>query len=594
MATQLHAQVSIWDGTEWQDLGDYVSRIDVELGDVSAAGSGQSGADGVTRTLDVTILNEGIVEAGAFNAYPVTTEAFKARNRIMVDVQFTEPGEPPALEPEAWTHIFDGYLGDRIEIDGYTIELHCRDKGMILQDYFVDDVVIFPLEGGSLSPTIINIDGENREMYAAHMVIQQILDYYSSDIGNIELYTPDIPEDPQEWSLDPHSGQYIPAIEDVPDDPWGLEYQSIWDGLQEIARPFGWYLGYLKDENGEFRLTFMEPPIDKTDPDILIDWDEDIKVHSRNTSIEDVRNAITIVYGPPPEDDDEERSRITVTDATSISLYGRRAMMIEEGDTNFIRSPIVATQWAQKMLHDLKHMTATHQVDCFFLPEIDLFDLMRITNPLIDSSDFDIAVDSIKHMLSFGETPRFETQIIGTNQVVGGRRRWLEVDARLGIKSPIDEKDLATNKPVFEPQNLEVEALPGGLGVSFDRPATRRWLTTEYYIFESESAPTGFFDYELKLVTRSNSVEFYRGLSVGETYWIAVRNVDTSGARSELVEYPTGITVLEDITDVPPPEQVQWDPSRIRWGADYILLAWHPHPDPGFNQYIINRTGIFD
>ena len=47
------------DGVTWVDLADYLARATVALGDVSAVGTGSSGADAAVRTMQFDVRNAG-------------------------------------------------------------------------------------------------------------------------------------------------------------------------------------------------------------------------------------------------------------------------------------------------------------------------------------------------------------------------------------------------------------------------------------------------------------------------------------------------------------------------------------------------------
>ena len=566
MGEQLHVQLRIWDGEQWNSYGQYLIDASVEFGDVSDIGTGDTAGDNIVRTLDFTLANEGIAGGQEYSPHLGQSDEehdFQPMARVVLETAFTEPRVDP--DPEDWTIIFEGFLGDRIEIDGYTINCHCRDLAKVLQDYFVEESEIFPK---NVQPTLVNIDGEVKELYPAPLVIQEILDFYSHDIGDIELYTPDLSTDQGDWQFtNPDGDNYVFAIEQIEDDPWGIEYESIWDALQSICSPSGHFLGFLYDENeDEMRLTYKEPPIDKIDPDHSIEWTEDIKVQSRETSDEKVRNVVKIVYGDPPETDDELRQSIKLQDQDSIDRYGRRAMLIEEGDTRFITTQTQAELFAKHALNDLSEMTATHSVDLFYNPEIEIFDLIEIYNPLIASSNFEIAVESLRHDFTFGDSPTFTTEIIGTNKVIGGRNKWLDVEARVGAKSPIQEEEISSNRALGDPRNLEVESLVGGVGISFAKPITRRWQETEIYV--SQSVPIPLIDDNLLTTTRSYESEYYRGFFGGETYYIGVRHVDTSGNRTSLVT--SDPVVIGEDEPAPPPDAPEI--KRIYWYADRIAI----------------------
>src|SRR5690606_15033852 len=60
---QIHTSLQIGrpDGATWEELYDYLSSVEVELGDISGVGTGQSGVDGVVRRMMFTLRNDRVL-----------------------------------------------------------------------------------------------------------------------------------------------------------------------------------------------------------------------------------------------------------------------------------------------------------------------------------------------------------------------------------------------------------------------------------------------------------------------------------------------------------------------------------------------------
>jgi len=303
---------------------------------------------------------------------------------VVFQVAVTAPG----MAPNNWITLFEGYLGDNITTEPHMVTVRCRDKSKRLQDAYIDTPKTYkgPMAAETLIKAIIN----------------------------------DYVENPPQL--------YYPVASGITFDEMKVEYISVWDAIQNVAKQMGWFLGY-RWNGSSFVLTFMEPPRSKNTADFLFNWEDDIYHETLDISDADIRNVVTVVYR---DKETGERKTVTVSNPGSIEEYTKRAMQIEEADTSLIDNYSKAYDFAQKCLWDLSELSATDKLDMPLLPELDLFSTFAVTNPLISSTTDFFAVQSVRHSLNFGDQGRFRTEVIATGRVVGAMKRWTDMETRPG------------------------------------------------------------------------------------------------------------------------------------------------------------------
>lgn len=541
------------DGYTWVDLMDYLVSARVRRGDVSAIGTGQSGADSVVQQMDLELLAEGSMmpawpdtlavdenhvigdetavladEADGvevvINAIFATQNAwardsFAPRDRtsawnqfggvyapllwpnreVILDVAAVPLGQTPGAAD--WVRLFHGYMGDSIQAssDRGRISIQCRDQAKRLQDTYIETVRQYGSDSGT----------------PAEMVIQQILDD-NLGAGVVQLYC----------SVSP--GFMVR--------PYQVEYQSVWDAIQAVAQQIGWFLGYRwwPDVN-DFRLTLMAPPREKdsTQYDFLLDWTDDIYVQELDITDRDVRNAVKVTYRDKATG---QRASVTVEDAASIAEYGRRAMQVEEADTSLIDTAAEATAFAQAALHDLKDLTGTTRLTLPLMPTLDVFAGVLVTNPRLSSTQDFFAVESVEHTLDW-EGKRFRTEAVCSGRVVGSHTRWLEMQTRPGAAGqPVTGGSIAPSS------------------ITSDRAAAESFLTIhESGIFNMPRGPQldGSFQQKVAISGQSGTNDLIlqqTGIPVtGGTAYTASAAVSasvTNKVKLEIVEKNSSGTIL--------------------------------------------------
>lgn len=332
---------------------------------------------------------------------------------IVVRTAITVPGVLPL--PGDWRTIYHGIMGDSIKDDGTgRITLSTRDLSKRLLDFYIDTSTEYGSEEGTPAET----------------VMQEILD---NNLGSSapQVYCPESPN----WLVKPYT----------------VEYVTLWEAIQAIAGQIGWYLGYKYDTvTDSFRLTFLKPPREKNSPDFpTIDWTNDITLEDIEIKDVGIRNVVSVTFRDKQEGSPTKGKRITKTvqDETSIALFGRRPMLIEESDTSLIDTEAEALRFANAALHDLKDLPAEIKLTLPFFPNLELFDLLQVENPRLHTDPIRVAVSSMSHTLRWpdgnGGEATFETVVTGASRVTGGFAVWLEKEARPGAANPITGGELA-------------------------------------------------------------------------------------------------------------------------------------------------------
>lgn len=398
---QIYTQVMISRGMTEIDVADFVTRVEVNLGNVSSVGTGSSGGDGVVRQAFLSIQNDAnnrfspLDATSSWNYDGMTFDPLLKPNReLKIWVAAMPIGVAPG--PNDYELLFHGFMGDSIRTEGQRVEVELRDLAKRLQDR----VIITPREYGAPIE-----DGGVR----ADIVMQQILD---DEFG------------PGVITLE------VPSLPSFACPPFTVEFVSVWDVLQNIAKEFGWFVGYRYDAvSKSFKLTLLEPPRNKdiNTADWHFDWEDDIYVQDLDITDRDIRNRIVVVY----RDSAGKRDQVTVSDPASIAEFGLKPMQIDETDTELIKTSVQALQMANYALADLSGQRATNSLTLPFLPRVDLYDGITVDDPRISSETEFYGVESVRHTLDF-EGGSFQTEVVAAERVIGAHQRWLQMQARKG------------------------------------------------------------------------------------------------------------------------------------------------------------------
>ena len=252
-------------------------------------------------------------------------------------------------------------------------------------------------ESGSTSTTGI----------AVETIMQQILD----DNG-LSAFTLSVPVSPS-WIITPYIQQR----------------ESVLDALTVFAEQIGWNLRFSKST---FALTLSAPDRAATVAVKTIAATEECEFSELSEDITEIRNVVAGIYGDASSRDGEgapTRIRREVSDATSITKYGRRFMEISEASNSNIDSSSEMDQMINAVLADLKEPTAIASISFPVDPYLELGDLIQFP---ADSLRFQATQKlAIVAMRDRYEAKGQRTTITVGGQPVARRTGWLAMDTRI-------------------------------------------------------------------------------------------------------------------------------------------------------------------
>lgn len=315
-----------------------------------------------------------------------TGPAIDVGRDIRVFTATTEAGVAPDVAD--WKNMFEGVI-DVVEWEASPIQIIARDNACKLVDRWVESETQY----GSADA----MDIED--------VMQEILDDWAD--GPPTLYTPSTPS----FLISPVS-------------KW--KHVSVMDALLGHVRLIGWDIRYKWDDGtSAWRLTFYEPPRSNTTPDWTFGPNRIMNVNQMRIDRDPIRNVIDVTYLDSSTGD---RATETYTNSTSVTRFGRRWMLIEEGGDSPIDTSAEAQALADAVGADLSAPTAEQTVEMSYFWPVELHDLLRFSDNAIHyDADQDLAVTSIRHEFSFGR----ERTIIGVRgQPQGFYLNWHKLKPR--------------------------------------------------------------------------------------------------------------------------------------------------------------------
>lgn len=312
---------------------------------------------------------------------------------------------PLGQSPARWHLLFHGVLGDSISLSGSkserTITLHCRDQAKRLQERLILGEFLYGSEAGE----------------AVVAVMQGLLDQHVPDLG-LRLLVRDNP-------------QFMVY-------PVKIGGCSVWEALQDLLKPTGFQCRYwfwpagstahdcagnpvIIPQDGYY-LTVVDPGRTKTTPVDSLSADTDtITEESIELCDDTIRNSVWVRYYDRHTGQYMECHR---ADGASIAAYGERIVVIGQDDVPYIDTYPEAWALAGVVLHDLAEVPATDRLTCQFLPHLEPWDLLDVTNARLSSGTCLLGITEIRHELP-AEGP-FTTTLTGTrDRVIGQIRAWL-------------------------------------------------------------------------------------------------------------------------------------------------------------------------
>lgn len=463
--------------------------------------------------------------------------------------------------PSAWQVAFDGLISRYELTDEETITVDCRGQHAELQDRFFEEEFVFAFGGSlqagpwrlwqpntsyALNEKVIPTDGKrNGKFYTVSTAgtsgateptwpgagtvasgtavftysavtsptggypVQQVMAEMGlaavpastavfGDLGTstLAVYTPVSPG----WAIN---------VFQVP-------RENVWGELQNLAQQVGWDLRWKwSNADSQFRLTLYDPNRAKTTPDNTFTFDTVRSYESLGSAVDNIRNAVGVVYSDAADLDTAnrpKRKKLTRTDATSITAFGRRYMEVGEGSASNIDSTTEAQVMADAILSDLALPVADLSVSMRFFPWVELTDLYGFpADGRRFTSQQNLAVSGYSHTIEGGD---FSTRLDVRGKPATGNVRWAGVAT---TTNPFDNHRLQ-NLGVTVAPSVTVTATPRGSSVQLDETPIIRALPRNLEFHVSQSSGFSPSASTLKGAGQAGELTF-TGLKPGRTHY---------------------------------------------------------------------------
>jgi hypothetical protein len=319
--------------------------------------------------------------------------------------------------------------------------------------------------------------------------------------------------------------------------PYIQQKESILEAIRKLTQQFGWDARYKFGVSaGSYQLTMYSPDRAKVTPDFTWQPSDRLDASSVKITRQNIRNAVRIVYTDRTTPATPVRSSVTLTDAPSITKYGRRFMEIAEDGSSQIDTAGEATTMATAALSDLKEPNVDKTATTPLFLVCELGDLYRfVADGELFDADQDLAVISYKHSVSASGGQMTNFMLRG--KPAGGFMRWLRMESRSGVAPTSD-----FNAPAVAAGS----SLQPGIGaviIVYDDPVTYSppvldWSISECHIDGPyDTAPGGTFSptsATLKQKARTTRFEIHN-LVPGKFYRAIVLVIDDKGNKSTAV-----------------------------------------------------------
>ncbi|MFL5344352.1 MAG: fibronectin type III domain-containing protein [Hyalangium sp.] len=328
--------------------------------------------------------------------------------------------------------------------------------------------------------------------------------------------------------------------------------ESLMDALSALAQQLGWEVRWKwNSSTSAFQLTFWSPDRAATAPVWTFTADEYQALGQVRTSLEDVRNAIEVVFSDTADLDvagNPKRKTVLVEDATSIAAVGRRFMRMAEAATSNLNTSSEATTFANAAKADLKDTPLGLELEVDFHPDLELGDLVAVEgNGYHFTSTQTAAVRALTHTFNAGGA---STKLTLLGKPSTSVRRWLAMEQR-----PATAPSSPFTGP-SAPTGLSSATTAGGFRLSFSPPTTGP-KAAAYELHVSTSSGFTPSDSTRRVVGALTEV-VVTDLSPGTTYYAKVVARDAKGNRG----LPSSeVTLTARYVE---PRALQ---PRITWGA---------------------------
>lgn len=313
------------------------------------------------------ITSSPFVTSGLFS-FPTGYSAYNALlmpyKQIRVSLAVTPIDTAPATAD--WMLKFRGRIND-VDINEYSVRLTCRDEMGVLADTFIEDEREYGADDGSIT---------------VESVMQSILNAWG---GSVKL-----------WSPNGTAGSEFNAA-DTPS--WAIrryrqQRMNVMDALVRLADQVGYDLRFSWQTSAADLKLVMRAPVRVTPTVDRTFTMADFVDLKPSLSLTDIRNAWRVGYYVKSG---AHHYTNTVSDATSVSAFGRRWAEIGESPTSQIDTSTEAVNLATRALSDTASPTVVVQATMPLFPNAELLDYYTVTGDDKIISTVSMGVRSVSH-----------------------------------------------------------------------------------------------------------------------------------------------------------------------------------------------------
>lgn len=535
--------------------------------------------------------------------------------------------------PSAWVKAFDGVVSKWSEPDDESITVECRGQYAELQDRLFEEELVFAFASGvtlgnfrvfqpstayALNDLVLPTDSKANGRYYKCTTAgtsasteptwptsgtvasgSAVFTYEGTTtptagiaVGNVmnSMALAVIPTGAARFG-DPTSPGDIEVV--VPTSPgWNINVfqvrrDNVWNEMEALAQQIAWDFRWKWDSvEADFRLTLYDPNRSKTTPDFVFEFGQRGLRSYRSLSVDvaNIRNVICVVYSDAGDLDPQQRpkrKKVTVTDSSSVTAYGRRYMEVGEASASNIDSAAEATVMANGMLSDLAQPVADLEAEVRFFPWVELTDLYGFpADGRRFTSQQNLAVTSYRHSIEAGAG---STMIRVRGKPSTGNRRWNEIATPA---NPGDNHRLL-NKAIGGASSVAVTSNPRGTQIFVPEPSPiAKAIPREIEIHVSSSSGFTPSSGTVKAYGRQSQFDI-AGLKPGKTYYTKFQTYGYNAervVRSEPSEETSFVAGYVEPVDLNPESVAQPLPpngSFEGWFEGDTVPPDHWEPDTG-------------
>lgn len=463
---------------------------------------------------------------------------------------------PLGMQPAEWVESFRGRI-DSVDVGGEGLSFEGRDYGGgLLQDTYIEAERVYGSDAGVpveqvlatllsdnlLWPGYVRWQASHTYSDGAHvlpfpgkgtgfLMIGDAIVGSSASSGGTEPTTwpsvasASVNDGGMRWFAEALYLLYTPASPGWMLGKFIQKGESLMEAFSALAQQLGWEVRWKwSNTAGQYLLTFRSPDREASAPVVTFTAEEYQNLSQVRTSLEDVRNAVEVVFSDPSDLDvtgAPKRKTVAVTDSASVSTLGRRFMRVAEAASSNINTTAEATTLANAALSDLKDTPLGLELEVALHPGLELGDLVGVEGNGYHFTS--MQTGAVRALTLTGNGSGATTKLTLLGKPSTSVRRWLSL-----AQTPLTAPSSPFTGP-SAPTGLESATTAGGFRLRFSPPVTGA-KATAYELHVSTTSGFTPSDSTRRVVGALTEV-VVTDLDPGTTYYAKVVARDAKGNR---------------------------------------------------------------